>query len=202
MNTLRCLWFTVFMLVAGPAFAQQFIPGPVTSSERDAALMVTALLRRYPNTPARACIEAHQIEIVDHLVAAERLGVPPGLALAVAFHETHVGCDTNEGGGWGAPIDMRHRHTAGTPEHAVRALRRSFDVCHRGWVEAVSRFRSGLCYLPRDDRRRGYVRSVLQLAGVIYRAVDGSNPRGFAFQWVFDHEWLASYRVERRFGGE
>lgn len=134
-------------------------------------------------------------------MAAERLSVPSGLALSVSFHETHVGCDRNEGGGWGAPIDIRHRHTAGTPEHAIRALRRSFEVCH-DWEGAVSRFRSGLCHLPRGDRRRGYVRSVLHLAGVIYRAVDGNNPRGFAFQWVFNHEWIASYRVGLRPGGE
>jgi hypothetical protein len=165
------------------------------------ALMVAALLHHYPNTPARACVEAHQIQIVDHLLVADQLGVPPGLALSVSFHETHVGCDRNEGGGWGAPIDMQHRHVAGTPEDAIRALRRSFEVCH-DWEGAVSRFRSGICRLPRNDQRRAYVRSVLHLAGVLYRAVNGDNPHGFAFQWVFDREWITSHRAELRPGGE
>jgi len=163
------------------------------------ALLVTALLNHFPHTPSRACIEARQTEIVAHLDVAHGLGVPPGIMLAVAFHETHVGCDRNEGGGWGAPIDMQHRHVAGTPEHAIRALRRSFEVCG-DWTGAVTRFRSGLCRLPASDRRNGYVRSVLGLAQSLYAAVPPGEPVGpFRIERARQHRAL---RASLRPGGE
>lgn len=141
------------------------------------AALLTALLAHFPHMHARACIEARQLEIVQHLANSESMGVPAGITLSVAFHETWVGCHPGEGGGYGAPIDMQHRHTAGTPEHAIRALRRSFEHCG-DWTGAVTRFRSGLCRLPPADPRNGYVRSVLALTRDLYSAVPGAPPVG------------------------
>lgn len=68
----------------------------------------------------------------------------------MAFAETHLGCDHNEGGNWGAPIDAQHRHTAGTHMSAVRILSRSYTVCGN-WDGAVMRFRTGLCNPARQS---------------------------------------------------
>jgi hypothetical protein len=70
--------------------------------------------------------------------------------VAVAFSETHLGCDYGEGGGWGAPVDRHHRHTAGTHLHAAAVLARGMEVCRGDELGAVRRFRTGLC----DPRRQ------------------------------------------------
>lgn len=131
--------------------------------------MIMALLARFNHMPARHCIESRQQQIAQHLVNAREIGVPPSLMLSVSFHESWVGCHPGEGGNWGAPVDRSHRHTAGTPEHAARALATSYRVCGT-WSGAISRFRSGLCD-PRPQYRR-YVASVQRLADYIQNAVE------------------------------
>lgn len=107
--------------------------------------LLLALLVIFPHFPMRPCIERRVNEIESSLARAEtEYGVPAGILLSVGFHETHAGCDRNEGGGWGAPVDNQHRHTAGTSDHAARALARSYTVCGT-WLGAVNRFRCGLC---------------------------------------------------------
>jgi hypothetical protein len=103
--------------------------------------------------PQSACIESRRDVIIAAAEAGERdHGVPPVILLVIGFAESHLGCDVGEGGGWGAPISRTRRHTAGTPDHAARALARSYEVCGT-WLGAVSRFRCGLCRCP---RLRGY----------------------------------------------
>lgn len=110
----------------------------------EALLLVTTLLGsrawQYP-----VCLERRREEIAAIAARAEReTGVPAGLLLVVGMNETHLGCARNEGGGWGAPINRHHRHTAGTPLRAAQALAWSYRVCGT-WEGAVGRFRSGLC---------------------------------------------------------
>lgn len=125
-------------------------------------LILTALLALLPGPQSR-CIERHRPQIVAAAVSGERdRGVPAAVLLVVGFAETHLGCDAGEGGGWGAPIDMRHRHQAGTSDHAARALARSYAVCGT-WAGAIGRFRSGLC-TPWQLEHRAYVRRVLRIA--------------------------------------
>lgn len=126
--------------------------------------LVLTLLAIWPRMAARRCLESRADEIADHLETGRTAhGVPPEILASVGWHETWLGCHPGEGGGWGAPIDVRHRHTAGTPEHAARALARSYAVCGT-WRGAVTRFRSGLCRLPAGDSREQYVASVMRLA--------------------------------------
>lgn len=110
----------------------------------EALLLVTTLLGsrawKYP-----VCLERRRLEIAEIAAEAERVtGVPAGLLLVVGMNETHLGCARGEGGGWGAPVDRNHRHTAGTPLRAAQALQASYRVCGT-WEGAVGRFRSGLC---------------------------------------------------------
>jgi hypothetical protein len=112
-----------------------------------AKLLLTALLEIFPYMSGnnRACIQANFNQIAAAAERGETLyGVPRAIMLSVGFHETHLGCDINEGGNWGAPISRTRRHTAGTPDHAAHALRMSYNVCGT-WYGAVSRFRGGLC---------------------------------------------------------
>lgn len=103
----------------------------------------------------RQCIIDRQPRIVAQLrevsePIAPGAPVPPvELTAAVAFAETHLGCDINEGGNWGAPIDSTHRHTAGTHLSAVRVLSQGFTRCG-SWDGAVLRFRTGLCNPARN----------------------------------------------------
>ncbi len=90
--------------------------------------------------------------------------VPVGLLLATGWMESHLGCAAGSGGNWGAPRDIRHRNIAGTPDHAARALARSYVVCG-SWSRAVGRFRSGLCAAPHN---RDYVATTLSLAVNVY----------------------------------
>lgn len=111
------------------------------------AILLTALLSIFPTTPARDCLTARRERIaaqVDESVRAFPT-VRPALLMAVAFSETHLGCDRNEGGGWGAPINPQQRHRAGTHLHAARALARSLVVCRGSELGALRRFRTGLC---------------------------------------------------------
>lgn len=120
----------------------------------------------------RQCIIDRQSRIVEQLREVSEpiepgAPVPPvELTAAVAFAETHLGCDLHEGGNWGAPIDRNHRHTAGTHLSAVRVLSRGFTQCG-SWDGAVLRFRTGLCNPARNGatpevRRIGprYLRSI------------------------------------------
>jgi len=114
--------------------------------------IITAILALFPHMSGhnRACIIQRQEQIVQQLYEASQpvspgAPVPPvELTAAVAFAETHLGCDHNEGGGWGAPVSRVRRHVAGTHVHAVRVLSRGYDVCG-DWDHSVMRFRTGLC---------------------------------------------------------
>lgn len=121
--------------------------------------LVVALLHT-PHLQHRRCLEASRDRIVEALADGETIGVPAHVMLSVAYHESHVGCDGESD--WGAPVDRFHRHTAGTPRHAIRALRRSYEVCG-SWEGAVGRFRSGLCR-PWNPAHRAYVHSVFVVA--------------------------------------
>jgi len=110
--------------------------------------MLAALFAVMGHSPAQARMERARDSIIADADAASSLhDVPVELLLVVGYLETHLGTDAGEGGGWGAPIDRRHRHTAGTAATAARVLRTSFAVCG-SWRGAVSRFRSGLCRPP------------------------------------------------------
>ena len=127
-------------------------------------LLITLLAMWPRGFPTSTCVTARRDAIaatVDE--SAARWHVPPALVVAVGFSETHLGCDANEGGGFGAPLDAHHRHTAGTVDTAVRILARSYAVCGT-WPRAVTRFRSGMCVLPAGDRRIPYTARVLRLA--------------------------------------
>lgn len=114
-----------------------------------ARTLLTTLLALYrPPGRVRPCLDARAEEIATAAAdAQERHGVPAEVLLAVGLLETHLGCDAGEGGGWGAPIDRRHRHAAGGPEHAARALAWGFRRCG-DWEAAVAHYRCGLCRCP------------------------------------------------------
>lgn len=127
-------------------------------------LLLAALLAAFTHMPARHCIEARADEIATAAAdASSAHGVPPALLLSVGFHETWLGCHGERD--WGAPMDRRHRRTAGTPDDAARALATGYRVCGT-WPGAVSRFRSGLCTTQRTTVRE-YVASVMRLASRI-----------------------------------
>ena len=132
-------------------------------------LLLAAILACFPHFRAR-----HEIvRRFDAIAAAahdasERHGVPPAILISVGFHETHLGVDEPD---WGAPADRRHRHTAGTPDDAARALASGYRACH-SWRGAVSRFRSGLCTPP--PFARGYVASVMRLSQRLYARASAS----------------------------
>jgi hypothetical protein len=112
-------------------------------------LLLTALLALHrPPAFHAQCIENHRSSIVEHATAsANRYQIPVSLLLVTAFSETHLGCDPHEAGGWGAPIDRRHRHTAGGSDQAASSLAWGFRECHT-WFGAVSFYRSGRCHAP------------------------------------------------------
>jgi len=118
-------------------------------------LILAVLLSMFrPPADVRARLDARQEQIVTQATeAAAAHGIPVGLLLFVGFAETHLGTDRAEGGGWGAPVSPVRRHTAGTADHAARALAHSYLVCH-SWRGAVARFRTGLCTAP--HRLPGY----------------------------------------------
>lgn len=126
----------------------------MTTFEVLAAEIVTAMIVRYPRTPARYCIAARHQQIESVLVASRIAypDMPMEMIATIGLLETHLGCARGEGGNWGAPISPRQRHVAGTPMHAARALWRSYEVCHN-WEGAARRFRTGLCgHTPVGDR--------------------------------------------------
>lgn len=110
-----------------------------------AHLVLAALLAMFPHNPQRACMLARADAIAEQAdAAAAHWHVPAGLLLVVGFLETHDGCDAGEGGGWGSPIDRRHRHTAGTADSTARGLAHSYAACGT-WLGALHRYRVGLC---------------------------------------------------------
>lgn len=147
-----------------------------------AVLLMTFLgfFRNYSNPAVGRCIESHLTQIANNAAEGERLhGVPAGVMLVVGFMETHLGCDRNEGGNWGAPIDPQHRHTAGTPLQAAHALAVSYQRCGgQDWARAVGRFRSGLC-APSRVEHRIYVHQVGRLVRRLYTTVGQPVPAGF-----------------------
>lgn len=146
--------------------------------------LVAAVLALYPvmSGANRRCIEARRDRIAAQVEETARAypRVRPSVLVAVAFSETHLGCDYGEGGGWGAPVDRHHRHTAGTHLHAAAVLARGMEVCRGDELGAVRRFRTGLC----DPRRQSssalvgrvgesYGRRVLALAARLEGRVEG-----------------------------
>jgi hypothetical protein len=128
------------------------------------AQVLAAILAIFPFMSGnnRACIQSRQARIVEQLTETTAAGVPPEIMASVAFVETHLGCDRNEGGNWGAPIDPAHRHTAGTHVHAARALLTGRERCG-SWDGAIVRFRTGLC-AARTPVGRRYLANVTRLA--------------------------------------
>ena len=114
-----------------------------------ALAIVAALLSLYPHQRFGNCIRRRQHEIAARAEgSATRHGVPVAILLSVGYLESSWGCHPRSGGCWGAPVDVRHRGTAGTADHAAAALARSYRVCGT-WLGGVSRFRCGLCRCPR-----------------------------------------------------
>ena len=146
--------------------------------------LVTAVLALFPLMSGRnrGCIEAGRARIAQQIDETARAypRVRPEVLVAVAFSETHLGCDAGEGGGWGAPVDRQHRHTAGTHLHAAAVLARGMEVCRGDELSAVRRFRTGLCDPMRQSTsavvgRVGerYGRRVIRLAERLQRAAGG-----------------------------
>lgn len=141
-----------------------------------AAILAVLLVLHRPPQPQRDCIERTHDAIVAAGVEAESIGVPAAILFSVARRESHFACAPGERS-WGAPIDSRHRHTAGTPMHAARALRRGYDVCGT-WSGAVGRFRSGLCR-PWQAVHRSYVASVTRDVETIHARTGMPLPEHF-----------------------
>ncbi len=139
------------------------------------ALLLAVLMRLAPHSSCTPCLVRRASEIAARAdAAALTTGVPPGLLLAVGWYESRLGCDPRSGGSWGAPINARHRGTAGTHDHAARALARSYRVCGT-WLGAVTRFRSGRCRFNRT--LVGYEASeALRLTERVYTRADVPVP--------------------------
>jgi hypothetical protein len=141
-----------------------------------AVILAVLLALHRPPQPHRTCIEAHRAQIEAAGAEAESIGVPAAILFAVARRESHFACAPGERS-WGAPVDRRHRHTAGGPMHAARALARSFAVCGT-WRGAVGRFRSGLCD-PWQPMHRSYVASVMRDVETIHARTGTPLPSPF-----------------------
>lgn len=140
----------------------------------NALLYLAALLHLLPPMPQpmRGCVSNRREAIAaEAQTAADAHGVPVAVLLVVGLLESRYGCDPRSGGSWGAPIDPQHRHTAGGPGHAARALASGYRVCG-STLGAVSRFRCGLCTCRRVV---GY--TATYAAGLIARveAFDGGG---------------------------
>ena len=131
--------------------------------------VVLAILGIFPfmNGNNRACIVEHQARIAEQLEETAAMGVPILFMAAVAFKETHFGCARGSGGGWGAPADRHHRHTAGTHRDAAQSLLTGMTVCG-SWERAVMRFRTGNCAETRGPGP-SYVTGVINLGARINR---------------------------------
>lgn len=118
-----------------------------------------ALLALYPRSPAAECVRARLPRLAAAADSAAREhGVPVALLVAVAWHESHLGCHPASGGCWGAPVSPQHRLTAGGAMHAARALATGRARCGT-WEGAVRRFRGGAC-----TGHDGYAARVLRTA--------------------------------------
>lgn len=150
------------------------------------AELVTAVLALWPvmSGDNRACIEARRDRIAEQVEESVRVypTIRPALLVAIAFQETHLGCDRNEGGNWGAPISSTRRHVAGTHMHAARILFRSLEVCRGDELSAARRFRTGLCNPLRQSSSavvgrvgEAYGRRVLRMAARLEAQVRGQR---------------------------
>ena len=126
--------------------------------------IIAALLAIFPYMSGnnRQCIIdntpriVRQLNEVNAYRAADGTAPPPlELVAAMAFMETHLGCDPNEGGGCGIPIDARHRHTAGNHMSMIRVLVNTYRHCHN-WDGAVMMFRTGWCNPARQSPNPRY----------------------------------------------
>lgn len=133
-----------------------------------AAAILTAILAIFPYMSGnnRACIIEHRARIEAQLDEAftRYPDVPREVLAAVAFSETHLGCDAGEGGNWGSPISRHARHTPGNHMHAAGALHQSLLVC-RQLDGAIMRFRVGLC-----DPLRQTTNELVRYRALRYRA--------------------------------
>lgn len=133
-------------------------------------LLFLGFFRHVPE-PANSCIQRNLPRIAAQAQEGFDVhGVPPSILLVTGFTETHLGCDSNEGGNWGAPISRLRRHTAGTHLHAANAMRRSHEVCG-DWLGAIARFRSGLCR-PTQPRYFHAIRSRVLLIRRLHQAAN------------------------------
>jgi len=121
----------------------------VTTLELARALLAALIALTHPPRDARRRIDANEDSIIQAASdAADLHSVPVGIVLGVGFLETHLGTDAGEGGGFGAPVDSRHRHTAGTAANAAHILSRGHQICGP-WIRAIHFFRCGRCSCPR-----------------------------------------------------
>jgi hypothetical protein len=141
------------------------------------ATILTALLHLFPymNGNNRQCIETQQARIISQLNDLTNnppleIVVPLEVIVPVAFRETHLGCDAQEGGGWGAPISASRRHTAGTHRNAARILAVGFQLCGT-WDRAIYRFRTGHC------TRRGLRADIAAIGDRYLRGINALRQR-------------------------
>jgi hypothetical protein len=129
----------------------------ITGNEITAQEIVTAIVTRYPHSPARNCIQARRAQIEANLNASNKAWPEmPMLAIAtIGFLETHLGCARGQGGNWGAPISRFRRNVAGSPLQAAHILWTSYVVCDNNWESAARRFRTGLCRPTKVGSRYG-----------------------------------------------
>jgi hypothetical protein len=147
--------------------------------------ILLAILAIFPHMSGnnRQCIMdrqqmiATQLQEVSEPVAPGAPVPPVELTAAVAFAETHLGCDLHEGGNWGAPIDRNHRHTAGTHLSAVRVLSRGYERCG-SWDGAILRFRTGLC----NPARQGGTEAIRRIGPQYLRTIHSIMDRMRAHQ--------------------
>lgn len=142
-----------------------------------AHIVFVTLVAMLPYVNHAACVRTRAAAIETAAARGEGRGVPPSVLLVVGLLESHWGCHPASGGCWGAPRDAHHRSLAGTPDHAARALARSYAVCG-DWRGAVSRFRSGLCR-ARQPAHRAYVRRAASLIAAIHARTGLPRPYGF-----------------------
>jgi hypothetical protein len=137
-----------------------------------ASELLLAVLLKFPSTPARQCLIERRDRIELAITESIRRYplISPEVLVAVGFSETHLGCDANEGGNWGAPMSATQRHIPGTPMQAAKILYRSYETCGSDWESAARRFRTGDCRPSKIGSR--YAASVIRLSQQLVRITE------------------------------
>lgn len=151
--------------------------------------LVTAVLMHFPHFPTRQCIIDRR-EIIANAIEESIREFPeldPEVLVAIGFSETHLGCDANEGGNWGAPISPTRRNVAGTPLQAARILWHSYQACGT-WEAAARRFRTGLC--NPTPVGSSYAHRVMHLTHVLEQNVAQINEQRHSGVPNFEHAIL------------